>query len=118
MYPSGSNISITKVGAFTTSTGVASPDSSLVCVTSEVNPQCCRNRDGSNVGEWYYPDGSMVPRNRGNQNADFSRNGYAQQVRLNRRNDALGPVGEFTCKVPREDGCNDEMHVGIVSLGK
>ena len=118
MYPSGSTISIIKVGAFTSSTGYFFPDSSLVCVTSEVNSQCCRERDGGNVGEWLYPDGSLVPRNSLEPNSDFSINKYNQEVRLNRRNNALWPAGEFTCRVPREDGCNDEMHVGTISLSK
>ena len=118
MYESGSSVLITEVGEFLSSTGTFFPDSSLVCVTSEVNSQCCRGRDGGNVGEWHFPDGSMVPRRNQAPMADFTRSGYTQQVRLSRRNDALSQVGEYSCRVPREDGCNGEMHVATISLGK
>ena len=118
-YESSSSILITEVGEFSSSTGSFFPDSSLVCVTSEVNSQCCRGRDGGNVGEWYYPDGSMIPRRNDNPAmADFTRTAYREQVRLSRSYDALSPVGEYSCRVPREDGYNGEMHVGIISLGK
>ena len=119
-YESGSSILITEVGEFLPSTGSFFPDSSLVCVTSEVNSQCCRRRDGGNVGEWHFPDGSMVPRRNDNPAimADFTRTAYREQVRLSRRNSALSPVGEYSCRVPREGGCDGEMHVGTISLGK
>ena len=100
------------------STGILNPDSALVCVTSEVNSQCCRNRDGRNAGEWHYPDGSLVPRNREDPMGDFGRSAYSQQVRLNRRNEALGPSGSYTCIVPREDGCGDMMHTASITLGE
>ena len=70
-YPSDSTIPITDVGAFDPSTGHLSPDSSLVCVTSELNTQCCRTRDGGNVGEWLFPNGTMVPRNKNSPDGDL-----------------------------------------------
>ena len=35
--------------------------SSLACVTTNVNTQCCRRSDGRAVGEWHFPDGFILP---------------------------------------------------------
>ena len=110
---------ITDVGM---ATSISDPGSSLVCKTEEVNTQCCRNRDGGNVGEWQYPNGTQVLRRRNNRGGNYSRSGFTQQVRLNRRNDAIGPTGEWTCTVPREEGsreegCGDSKHSASITLG-
>ena len=91
----GDTVLITAIGDSETD-----PDSSLVCVTSNVNTQCCRGRDGGNVGEWYLPDGTMVHRNSDAPSADFTRSGFTHQVRLNRRNNAMLPTGIYECRVP------------------
>lgn len=115
-YPSGSNLNVTDLGT-------VNPDnlfdsySVLVCMTSEVNTHCCRKRDGGNVGEWYFPDGSIVPRNRDNPDSDITRSGYTSQVRLNRRNNAMGPVGTYTCKVPDPEDSSVE-HTATITLGE
>ena len=70
------------------------------------------------MGEWHFPNGTMVPRRKEAAMADFTRSAYKEQVRLSRRNDALLPVGKYSCRVPREDGCNGEMHIATISLGK
>ena len=111
---SGSRISITDIG-------VANPNnlldtaSALVCVTSEVNTQCCRRRDGGNVGEWYFPDGSIVPRSRNSRNGDFTRSGFTHQVRLNRKSDAMAPLGTYTCRVP-DAGNSAVVHTASITL--
>ena len=117
-YPSGSHVTMSDIGAINPSNGAAVPGASLVCVTSEVNSKCCRNGDGGNIGEWFFPDGSKVPRNSGNSHRDFTRSGYTHQVRLNRRNGAMGPLGTYTCVVPREDGCEGLVHTAVITLGK
>ena len=101
VYHRRDTVLITEIGAFT-GTNVADPASSLVCETSNVYSMCCRGRDGQNVGEWFFPNGTMVPRNSGHENSDFTRSGFTRQVRLNRRNNALIPTGEYTCQVPDE----------------
>lgn len=116
-YTSGSSILITDVGAIL-APGRYKPGSSLVCMTQMVNSHCCRRRDGGNVGEWYFPNGSIVPRNRYLPNGDFSRSGYNQQVRLSRRNNALGPIGVYTCKVPGEGSNGGLLHSASITLGK
>ena len=111
-YPFGSVIPITAIGE---SISQSNPGNSLVCVTSEVRTSCCRLSDGGSVGEWYFPNGTQVPRNKNSPNGDYSRRGYAQQARLNRRNNAMGPVGTYTCRVPDE---NLQVYTANIMLGK
>ena len=83
--------------------------STLVCVTTNVNTACCRGRDnnGTNnstagaVGEWRYPNGTLVPRTAYNNVTNFARFGYAHQVRLGRyQSFSTPPLGVYTCEVP------------------
>ena len=84
------------------------PGSTLVCVTTNTNTACCRGGDNNAltnatagaVGEWYYPDGTLVPRRSGNV-VDFARIGYTHQVRLSREvSGSTPPLGVYTCRVP------------------
>ena len=87
MYLPGDTVLITDIGIDV----VADPNAgfSLVCKTSNVNDHCCRGADnpnGPSLGEWYFPNGIIVPRLSASPNGDFTRTGYTHQVRLNRRN--------------------------------
>ena len=63
-------------------------------------------------GEWYYPDGSMVP----NSGQGFSRGRTGNQIiHLNRRNNAQSPTGSFCCELPDN---SDVTHRLCVTLGK
>ena len=78
------------------------PRSSILCVTTNVNTYCCRNSDnpnGGSRGKWYLPDGTRIFNT---PDTNFYRTRYAQQVRLNRRNNAISPTGVFTCEVPND----------------
>ena len=52
------------------------------------------------MGDWYFPNGTIVPRLSGSPNGDFIRIGFTFEVRLNRRNNAMTPLGNYTCVVP------------------
>ena len=81
--------------------------STLACVTSNVNEQCCRTADGGNIGEWWDPTGALVIRDHLDQSDSiFTRIGFLEQIRLSRRSDATGPVGRYTCAVPDSRGAN------------
>ena len=99
VYHPGDTLLITDIGQSTSQP--ADPGSSLVCVTENVNTQCCRMSDGGNVGEWHFPNGSTVPR-KIDASADFTRSGYTHQVRLNRRS-AMSPAGAYECRVPHPE---------------
>ena len=103
-YEPGDSILITDVGLHVTSGDNIGPGDSLVCVTTAVNTQCCTDVGG--VGEWFFPNGSMVLRNIDdpNQNSQIVRTGRANQVRLNFRTEQTSPTGEYTCVVPDTGG--------------
>ena len=106
-YLSGTAIHITNIGLHSDNDA----GSSLVCVTSYVNTNCCRPR---NIGEWYFPNGTIVPRNIESLNGDFTRSGFTHQVGLNRRNNALEPYGVYACVVPDEnDGVNHNANITL-----
>ena len=121
VYLPGDTLRITDIG-YTNHYYYYSPvGSSLVCISSNVNTQCCRRSNGGNVGEWFFPNGSMVPRYSFSDNyyGDFIESGFTQQVRLNRRNNAVAPFGVYTCRIP--DGRNSSViHSAniLLSLGK
>ena len=120
VYLPGDTLRITDIGY--TDSDYSPVRSSLVCISSNVNTQCCRRSDGGNVGEWFFPNGSMVPRYSYSDNyyGDFTRSGFSQQVRLNRRNNAITPFGVYTCRVP--DGRNSSVihsaNISLLSIGK
>ncbi len=95
------------------------PGPSLVCVTSNVNTMCCRGSDHSGsgpVGNWFYPDGTIVLGNSANINGDITRSSHTQQIRLNRkRPDVMSPTGVYTCEVP--DGSDNTItHRATITL--
>ena len=90
--------------------------SSLVCITTNINTNCCRRSDGGNMGEWYFPNGIIVPRQRDSLNGDLTRTGYTHQVRLNRRNNATTPLGTYTCVVPDMNSAMN--HTATITLGE
>ncbi len=78
----------------------------LTCHTD--SPTCCRNADsGGNggLGQWTYPDGSMVLSSSAGQRFYINRDG-PQLIHLNRRegNNPLSPTGSYCCTVPTNGG--------------
>jgi hypothetical protein len=115
VYLPGDTVLITDIGVVD---GGGNPGTSLVCRTEHVNTQCCRDRDGGNVGAWFDPDGNQLPRFGAAPTADFGRSGIMHQVQLNRRNNAMSPTGAFECKVPRMGGGEDLVVANItISTG-
>ena len=100
-YEPGDSILITDIGLHH---GDVAPGDSLVCVTTDVNTQCCT--DEGDVGEWFLPNGSMVLHSIDdpNQNTQIVRTGHANQVRLNFRTRQTSPTGEYTCVIPETSG--------------
>ena len=101
------------------------PGSTLVCVTTNVNTACCRHRDNNGVtnstagavGEWLYPDGTLVPTTP--NGVDFVKHGYMYQVRLARELSGSPPLGVYTCQVPEiSDGTLYSATMTIRSSGK
>ncbi len=122
IYRPGENIPITDVGDsfFNETIKPDDPGPSLVCVTSNVNTNCCRAADhpgSGGVGNWSYPDGTIVLGN-SNNTEGFTRSYHFQQLRLNRkRHDIISPIGVFTCEVP--DGLDTSVtHRAYITLSE
>jgi hypothetical protein len=92
------------------------PGSSLVCNTRNVNTDCCRGTDGGNVGEWHFPNGTVVPRFNAVPTANFRRSGFTHQVRLNRRRIAMFPTGAFECRVPMQSVGATMIVTGVINI--
>ena len=105
----GDSILITDIGLHVTSGNDIGPGDSLVCNTADVNTQCCTDEGG--VGEWFFPNGSMIPRNNDTV-SHIIRTGRTNQVRLNFRSHKTSPTGEYTCVVP-ETGSSVIQTAGI-----
>ncbi len=124
IYLPGATILITNVGDSYppgSYTNQVDPGPSLVCVTSNVNTMCCRGSDnpGSGpVGNWLFPNGTIVLGNNANPNGDITRSSHTQQICLNRkRTDVISPTGVYTCEVP--DGSNTSLiHKATITLSK
>ncbi len=120
LYLPGDTINITDVGDnIVCGYGFQDPGLSLVCVTSNVNTMCCRSSDhpgNGSVGDWFYPDGTMVLSISANSTGDFNRSSHTQQIRLNRKiPNVMSPTGVYTCQIP--DGSNPSLiHTASITL--
>ena len=84
-------------------------DSALICQT-DLRPCCKRFR----AGHWYYPNGTAVLNS--NAGGDYYRNrGDDGTVRLNRRNNAIYPIGIYRCEIPDHNGINRSLHVHLIT---
>ena len=68
----------------------------LICTTA-FSP-CC-SAAANRHGFWYYPDGTKVPNSAAGQDF-YGGRGDDGTVRLNRRNNALSPLGTYYCELP------------------
>ena len=73
---------------------------------------------GSNIGLWYYPNGSQVPLFDGNFGSNngapkpiFSKR-FTGQIVLARSRGLSGYEGLYTCIIPDENGVNQTLVVG------
>ena len=115
VYLPGDTVLITDIGA--TISGTPYPGLALVCNTTNVNTNCCRKSDnppdGPALGDWYFPDGTVVPK--GNVGT-ITRTVYTHQVRLSRRSNAMAPTGDYECRVPDEN--SGLIHTASIALGE
>ena len=110
MYLPGSTVLITDIGT-QGGTDPNQPGGTLVCVTTNINTQCCRGSDGGAVGDWYFPDGSIVPH--GIASGNFGRTRSTHQVRLNRISYVMKPLGTYECRVPNSNGVEQQAAIYI-----
>ena len=80
------------------------PGSTLVCVTTYVNMECCRkmdNLDNVRKGNWFNPDNQQVPTSSSATSNDILvRVGWLHQIRLAKNGNAI-QCGLYKCEVPK-----------------
>ena len=79
---------------------------------------CCRgidNPDGPGRGEWYYPDGTVVPRPGGD--TGFYRTRDHMVISLN-RGVVSKPTGVYRCEVPGAGGVTIIRYITLTLAGK
>ena len=107
IYLSGDTVPITDIGPQLSDR--SDSGSTLVCVTTNVNTQCCRGKDNPNggpLGNLFGPSGVLVPgfNSIGSAANIFYVVRYTHQLRLGSQGSPIGPLGEYTCAVRATDG--------------
>ena len=86
----------------------------LYCLTNLTT--CCAEADGGSAGEWFLP-GQAQPvisvDSQGAGSAVFTAARGPSAVLLNRRNNAGGPTGIFTCEIPDASGQLRTVYIGV-----
>ena len=100
-FANNSVIDINLVGEGYPTFNISQTDSgALECHTDDTT--CCRGKDnpnGGGRGEWYYPNGTMVPAPGGDDG--FYRSRDHMVIRLNRGGKlTLSPTGIYRCDIP------------------
>ena len=85
---------------------------------------CQSANNGSNIGLWYYPNGTQVPLFNGTLNINnindsaqsplFSKR-FTGQIVLARNENLMDYEGLYTCIIPDENGVNQTLVVGVYS---
>ena len=94
-------------------TDIGEGSNALACRTDRAD--CCDNAPPQRTrrGEWRFPDGSVVGSS--GVGGDIYRTRGQQRVFLNRRNNALGPLGMYCCDV---DTVADPDATICINIGK
>ena len=91
-------------------TDIGVDGSSLRCLTPLT--QCCRGDDNPNggaLGNWRFPDGSVVPSRISGE--DISRTRGASSILLHRINNAMSPTGVYACAIPDNSTTTRQLNV-------
>ena len=91
-----------------TITDIGEGDMSLYCITSR--SECCRSSDGGESGNWFLPGQDNAIKNI--SSADFSRR-EPRAVVLDRRSNAVVPIGLYRCEVPDADNTLQSLYIGV-----
>ena len=91
-------------------TDIGEGDAALRCTTDRAG--CCRGGDGTAVGEFYFPDCSVVPVSGNDMSRTYYRNRGTGFIRLNRRSNGT-LLGQFRCEIPDANGTTVNLFIYI-----
>ena len=114
MYANNSVIGIALVGEGFEGAQITD-GGALECHTDDTT--CCRgidNPNGTGRGEWYYPDGTVVPPPDGG--TGFYRIRRHMVIRLNRVG-VTSPTGVYRCEIPGDGGVTIIRYVSLSRRG-
>ena len=113
----GDSVNITDIGV--QPFNHTDPGNTLICDTTNVNVDCCRNSESEMgaIGNWYTPSGSAVitAANLGQTTDALYRVLYAQQVRLASIGAPVRPLGIYTFSVPDSNGTLVSATIDIIN---
>lgn len=87
---------------------VGQRENGLLCVTNRL--ACCGTPPDRH-GDFYYPNGQIVPKLAASQ--AFWRDRGAKFVRLNRRDETTTPTGQFRCEIPDASGVLQNIFITL-----
>ena len=73
---------------------------------------CQSANNGPNIGQWYYPDGTVVPFGNFDAQIPTYSKRFPGQIALARKFGLSGYEGLYTCIIPDENGINQTLVVG------
>ena len=87
---------------------IGESSSALFCLTDRT--RCCSiTAGGERHGAWKFPNGSEIMQE--SMGGDIYRTRSYSSVILNRRNNAVGPTGIYTCEIP--DALNKVLYIRV-----
>ena len=90
-------------------------DTALLCMTNLT--ACCRapytGENGHGIGNWYFPNGTVVPSN--GTLEDFHRTRNQNVVLLNRRRGE--EEGIYRCEIPDSMNVTQTIYIGVYTAG-
>ncbi len=110
VYPNNSIISFNDIG---------NNEEGLFCYTDL--SECCRNQDhpnGTALGQWRFPDGTLVQSQMESNINYFSRTRGESAVILHRGRLGNYPSGLFVCEIPNKDHVQQQRYFGIYSANE
>ena len=93
-------------------------DDALLCITNST--ACCgqdyKDENGSIIGNWFFANGSKVPRNTTCRGlCDFYMDTHHMMLRLNHRRD--GVEGIYWCEIPDSMNVTQTIYIGVYAAG-
>ena len=91
-------------------TEVGTDSDALICLTTFM--ECCRGSDTNGartMGNWMFPDGSVVPGQNGG--ASLSRSRGPSSVILHRTNNVMSPTRVYTCEIPDANSISTTLNI-------
>ena len=119
VYLPGNSVNITDIGSQPIDDR-SNSGSTLVCITTNVNTDCCRSSDSNGngrTGNWYYPNGDMVNYpDAASDGENFTKFVFWHQLRLSSQGAPEGPLGEYRCEIPDGSGGNATARINIINI--